>query len=556
MQLSVGLSNIYIDSRSFSFNLNQFWTLLSATYKNSDLKLNLKVYKDQLEVCSYSQSYLSKSIYYFTYLGRSAKDYYEGFLYSFKVLSLALDDFSSEYLNNICGNSQGPSCLLECNFYQYFDNSCKKCSSSCTGECFDERSDCTNCSNAYCKTCSSSSTCTLCHDESTSGDCVCNGYINSSRDCIACYETCSKCTKNSKKCDSCKSDYFKLDYLCISECPTGYQVYENECYLAHSLSYELNLTRTKNLGILNEFTIGSSDSNTYPNFDENDPFPFAYRGYYFENNKYISKNFTFPPKFAFSLWINIVDSGVILQKQGLILLTADSVSKISMQFTLADNSTLTLSRSVSDWSFVTFVLSYGNYAISNLKAYLNKDSVVSSSQKMFFTDRLDDLLFIGSTDGGFKGLLAAFTIDLDITHVFNGYEMVCFDLSNEYCLSNCSYDEYYFLSACLEDCPSGFNKDYDHSCEADDLRILDVELNDTLALGEINGLIIGSNSTNSYPTYDENDPWPSYKRGFYFNLSAYMRKSLRLSPDFILTLWYLRKTDGTLLNKTSDKSSL
>ena len=72
----------------------------------------------------------------------------------------------------------------------------------------------------------------------------------------------------------------------------------------------------------------------------------------------------------------------------------------------------------------------------------------------------------------------------------------------------------------------------------------------TLQLGMIQNVQIGSNSTNEFPDYDINDPWPSNNRGYYFYNTAYMSTSLLISPVFSYSMWLFIQEPGYIINKS------
>ena len=77
---------------------------------------------------------------------------YTGFVYGFKLWNSAVYSFSTEVNDEVCGTATGFTCLLTCNYNEYFTTSCQPCLNTCTSGCVRSTS-CNICNSDLCLLC-------------------------------------------------------------------------------------------------------------------------------------------------------------------------------------------------------------------------------------------------------------------------------------------------------------------------------------------------------------------------------------------------------------------
>ena len=74
---------------------------------------------------------------------------------------------------------------------------------------------------------------------------------------------------------------------------------------------------------------------------------------------------------------------------------------------------------------------------------------------------------------------------------------------------------------------------------------------DSLIISNNGNTTLGLDSTNIYPNFDPNDPWPAKNRGYYFQNTSYLTTSLIFSPTFTFNSWIKIITKGILAKKSN-----
>lgn len=427
-------------------NLNSVWTHLAINFDSKTDHSNYNIYIDNVKILSYSTWYLifeDLSNTYFT-LGKSVGNYYQGFIYSIKLWQMYIQDFAYEFLDEICGESLSSGCLSECPINYYLATNCMPCSNSCSWGCVDQRSTCTICQSYLCQYCDNFETtvCLSCITNASGTPCKCNdGYYEYSYICNACYARCATCANGGHGCLSCVPGYLLTETLCLTDCPTGYTLSSTSCTKSSILALSFDFRQTFSISTINSFTIGRSDLNDYPNFDTNDPWPSAYRGYYFTENKFLTGSFTLSPIHSLSIWLKVLKSGKIIEKSSILTLTALSTSQVEIKVHLMNGNILSQTLSVSDWTYLSFsVYLYTNLIYCKLTSSVN--NLMSGVKDLigFVSDSPSTTLTIGSPTG-FTGFIAILNFYTDSSHNSTSYNLACTDSTCSYPLSKCEFNQ-------------------------------------------------------------------------------------------------------------------
>ncbi|CAG9314446.1 unnamed protein product [Blepharisma stoltei] len=121
---------------------------------------------------------------------------------------------------------------------------------------------------------------------------------------------------------------------------------------------------------------------------------------------------------------------------------------------------------------------------------------------------------------------------------------------NYYQCSSCMSSYYYINNLCEPSCPTGYTQNSTtHNCDLYSSLALYLNLIDQLRLDTVSGFTVGSDSTNTYPSWDAYDPIPAIQRGYYFTGSSYMISNFKFSPYFSLSSWVKGLNDGYFLTK-------
>lgn len=227
-------------------------------------------------------------------------NYYTGYIRSISVWNTD-QNLIGEVITSCKGNCNicpGTGlCLSDCEYTSYINNTCQACNQNCTAGCV-RPDDCNLCYDRLCGSCSDYTPvgCTECVDGASfiSNVCYCtsgpakaktNGNLYCSTQCMSYCATCT--SSNNGDCTSCSSGYYlSTEGLCVTSCPTGYIIKNNNCILNNTANEILHYIFTKTINnqpdLTNNFVafMGSA-SNYLGNFDNNDPIPVYQRGIYF-----------------------------------------------------------------------------------------------------------------------------------------------------------------------------------------------------------------------------------------------------------------------------------
>ena len=380
---------------------------------------------------------------------------YTGFVYGFKFWNSAVTSFSYEVSDEVCGVGNGFACLSTCAYLEYYDSVCMPCEASCVYGCIRGDS-CDVCTSGVCLICSSfTSVCASCPIPNTLPAGMC----------FVCYNGCLLCSDITyDSCESCLEGYYLWENsVCLNQCPTGYAVQDNSCVLEPSLVLSITLDQLI-LGSADGITYGSNATNIYPDFDANDPWPAAGRGYYFQPGTYLTSTVIIAPVFTVNIWVNILQDGLLLSKLNVLSLIAYSPS--ILQLFLIDGSIYTISFQVPDsvWCFLTI-------SVDSLlcKIYLNTSQILSSFLPSLFTDPSSVAISISDSIHPFEGYVYSLEV-YNQADVFGTYFNSTCPLDS-FCLSVCNIteDPSNACSPCPISCSHGCNKGTcnlcnDHTC--------------------------------------------------------------------------------------------
>lgn len=128
------------------------------------------------------------------------------------------------------------------------------------------------------------------------------------------------------------------------------------------------------------------------------------------------------------------------------------------------------------------------------------------------------------------------------------------------CLS-CLAGYYWFYDLCLSTCPSGYTTNsITANCDMNYQKVLDLNF-DTMsgqpADSSTSGILTRAGSTTTFfPNYETDDPYASYKRGYYFRgtskvyMPPYTGNTLPLlvlAPDITIAFWIRPSGDGSII---------
>jgi hypothetical protein len=224
------------------------WSYLTVTVSFSSTSTTIKTTINN--VSYYSNTLLNMIFKDTTSAGLVIGNGYVGFVYGIKIWNYAINSFSNEFNNYICGVGLGSSCLNTCSYNQYYSSGCQPCLASCTAGCV-RSSSCNVCPSDSCSLCTSFTVCTACSGNSyLSGsscvDCGTTSYV-SGTSCIPCPlnsyvsgGSCVTCSSNSyvsgTSCVDCGTTSYVSGTSCIP-CPSNSYVSGGSCVTCSSNSY-------------------------------------------------------------------------------------------------------------------------------------------------------------------------------------------------------------------------------------------------------------------------------------------------------------------------------
>ncbi|CAG9321670.1 unnamed protein product [Blepharisma stoltei] len=473
------------------------WNYLSFTISYGYSSTNVNIYANGNSVTTHTNynyifrpktiSYLRINAYY---------NCFAGYIYSLQLWNALVTDFSSWIDDNICGTGLASTCLYPYTSTLYNDiTTCAACDSSLTG-CLRSIL-CNQCDDPLCATCTNFSpgSCTTCVANAAgapSQTCACNdGYFTMyTYTCMACPAGCQHCLSwlyNS--CTVCFSGYYLNNGICVSTCPDGYTMNSstNNCDPSDSAAYFLDFYGLLKLDTIGSLNIGSDNTNTYPNYDTNDPFPAINRGYYFSGTDVASMPYMFGPTFTISIWLKALQNGTVLTKyntnpilqirinsQGEAILnctmttfwTTGSIN-ITTDTSLFDSWYL-FSTTASLFSDTSQISNLSVYGATTFNVYVNGvvDQTKTVAALSYVGDSTSGLLYIGndnSLNNGFQGFIDRINIYTDaasyaLDYVSTGCNGACSQCpSTLVCLSDCLISTYpgATCASCLSSCNNG-----------------------------------------------------------------------------------------------------
>ncbi|CAG9310521.1 MLEC_2 [Blepharisma stoltei] len=407
------------------------------------------------------------------FIGKSSQSYFQGYIFDFKLWNVAVDFTITT--DDICG---GVTCMRTCNLTQYYDGAdCADCDNSCTIGCTRTGS-CNQCDDKLCAICTgfAAGLCTQCVSNAGNTPCACNpGYTVdiSGFSCIKLALTCATGTGSQyNQCLTCNSPFYLLNTICTNECPDGYDSSSgNTCTSSSnpSLSISLNeiiqLDTVTNVGTL---SVGLDNTNLYPLWENSDPSPAIYRGYYFNTKNSLQGGaFLISPWFTVSIWIRPTGTNaqyVFLKKDGtleILTFKITSSTAVSLKINLSDRTLLTLTQTsgsslTSKWNLMAFtgqIISSGAYQIQSYINNAASSAVTGTDATVYFFD--SGKLYIGSDSSslnGLKGFIYTLKIYTDQNKNAADWSSSCSGCTNcpvgGVCPSTCPINQFQNGSSC------------------------------------------------------------------------------------------------------------
>ncbi|CAG9335154.1 unnamed protein product [Blepharisma stoltei] len=358
---------------------------------------------------------------------------------------------------------------IDCADNQYWDGSaCQNCEAGCPTWPWCIRGGCSFCISSDCSSCYGYSL-SMCTDH------ISNSQISKiSR--IVCSTGCQTCTGGGyHECKSCQTGYYFLQIQCLTECPTGYtpDSSTNKCVFSGTTAYSFQFPKIILLDTISGVDVGSSNTNSYPNYDPNDPYPAYNRGYYFNSNSYLKTIYMHSPSSSIGAWIKTITGGFVLIKyvstttQWFVQILPSGEPKF---YFLLSNSSTTLSvtgaSSVLDyWFYVSFECIINTDGTTTVNSYIDTANQVTSSTTtpLFLLDSLSGNLYLGHYSSGFTGFAWKVKLAVDTAiwtqwYSTTGCSGTCIKCAEDYvCLDDCLINQYYDGSTC-KDCMSTCTK--------------------------------------------------------------------------------------------------
>ncbi|CAG9335157.1 unnamed protein product [Blepharisma stoltei] len=123
-------------------------------------------------------------------------------------------------------------------------------------------------------------------------------------------------------------------------------------------------------------------------------------------------------------------------------------------------------------------------------------------------------------------------------------------IAKVYCVACGSGSFSYQNILCLSYCPTGYLQNTGtNACDLNTLLALTINLDNKIILDQRGGVLVGNSITNTYPTYDANDPYPVKSRGYYFTSNSYLAYPFMLAPTFSIAVWLKALSEGIVLVK-------
>ncbi|CAG9335181.1 unnamed protein product [Blepharisma stoltei] len=123
-------------------------------------------------------------------------------------------------------------------------------------------------------------------------------------------------------------------------------------------------------------------------------------------------------------------------------------------------------------------------------------------------------------------------------------------ITQVYCITCGSGSFSYQNILCLSYCPTGYLQNIvTNTCDYSFFVTFTLSLDNEIILDQKGVVLVGNSITNTYPTYDTNDPWPVKSRGYYFKSNSYLASPHMLAPTFSIAIWLKALSAGIVLVK-------
>ena len=302
-----GVKQNYLSSGDF----NDFeWVYVTVIVDNDGVFTTFTVFINQDQRSQKTCTGLMRMDEVYLYLGTDLQDNFVGFLTSFEVFIGSLDLYGFTAVK--CSNYWDGSCIEDCPYLSYLENSqCLTCSATCTENCV-RGSACTLCYDPKCDQCDSylSGTCTLCQIgyQVLSGSCSCMDVSI----CGTCDPSCLTCLGSGIfNCTSCSTTYKKVyNGFCLSACPSPCSSNSTTCICSADQVFDLKLESISFYSPLGYFTSGTDGSS----FDTNDPLMQDKRGAYFKSSSFMKQSLVLSQIFLLNLWVKVEVAGSFIRK--------------------------------------------------------------------------------------------------------------------------------------------------------------------------------------------------------------------------------------------------
>lgn len=299
-------------------------------------------------------------------------------------------------------------CLSSCTISQDPINNCSPCPSDCIYGC--NNGICSLCSDSICETCLDRLTpqCTKCTENASGFPCTCiEFYFSYLGKCYKCFDRCSTCISFGFWCTGCKETLKLLNNFCINECPTGSSVNGQICTINEFVLAYVEFRNVINLSMLGGFSVGSEDNNTYPEYDENDPWPSNERGYYFHEQAYMGLDCVLAPNVTVTMWVLVKNDGIFLTKSSenasFIISSSESTFFFNLSF-LESNITLNSNFNNSNWVLFSINL-YIDLDKTTISLYISSSLVQKETVATYFSDGYSTLYLPSFQNSSFLGFI-------------------------------------------------------------------------------------------------------------------------------------------------------
>ena len=419
----------------------------------------------------------------------------------------------------------------------------------------------------------------------------------------------------SNVCTCCYGRYLLTEGLCLLECPSQYNHIQNSCISIFKNLFNLDLNIFKEYTADNIETFMTPLHKRFNDNSKDGPLLTIDRGFYFEHNSKLQSMYSWRPGPIFSIgfWIKVLEEGEFLKiAPNIIILFEKDVIKAYVLYTKEDlhyQMIGDIHYELRKWSNVNLII-YQDNRNGKLK-------IKNYKENQFFCENCEiryDRINYDWVIGGFKGFL--FKIQSFNRHIYmyNREETIIecieeeywdgnacnkcrdncdkwpWDINSDYKvtetsketsralassrrLSTCNYACSILFNTnqlggcplcnagcnmvnqvCIKGCPTGYGG---LLCTLSNAYIFDLDLTNIISnniTDSKSSILITSGSNSSfYPNYDNNDPYATQERGYYFTGSSYMKMpndSIIFAPNFVIYAWINpTSTSGAIFKK-------